>query len=1094
VRDGARLFSDMETDPPNAPLIFGSRFRSAAPPVVQVPDHELCRRIGCGSYGEVWLARNAMGVFRAVKIVFADTFESRRPFEREFEGLKNFEPFSRSHEGLVDILHVGRSGDDYFYYVMELADHIHPEAEFSPECYEPRTVSREIVARGKLGVDECVKMGLVLSGALAHLHEQGYVHRDIKPSNILFINSTPKLADIGLVASIGEARSYVGTEGYIPPEGPNSRQADIYSLGKVLYETCTGKDRKDYPALPADFVDSAERARFLELNEILLKACHHDARSRYPSAEELTADLLLLQSGKSIKRLNLLERKIRILKIAAVYVLGGILVGSGLWHQVNRERAREAMFKQRQAGTQVAHGTHAMENGHFLGALPYFVEALRLDAGQPAREKMHRLRIGATLARAPRLVQMWFFEGPVVDAGFSKDGGTIWIAQWYGEVQVKDLISGETVSPPFGRGKEYGLKAASMASSGKYGLTSNFDKTARVWDAESGEEILVIPHPEAVHSARFNSRGDRILTACEDGKARIFEFPPGGPPLILSGHGKGIHEAVFSPDERLIATAGKDDCIRIWDVMEGKAVGERLAHTSWVMDLSFSPDGSRVITGSFDRKILIWDLDSGQMVHPVMGHGDSLSSVGFSPDGKLALSGSWDSTARLWDVERRRLLEVNHTFPHSGRVMKAVFCPEGRRVATVCWDGSVRIWDLAGAIYKPEEAGKVFSADGSRFWTTSHGRVEIFDAARNELLARLAPSHPVETVFFHRNGRHAATISSRQESAGDERVIQSWNLSSGESVGSIFLADDAVEEIWLSELGEELCVYAKGFLQRHNFLTRESVHFDLGEGSQVARFSPDGKQIALGKGSKVEVWSTLEGKRMYAEIPMESNAQWIDFSPDGSKFLVACLDDQLYERGVHLFESKRGAPMGRSMRHRDGVNYAVFSPDGNFVATASEDFTAAVWDAHTGARVSPMLLHQNQVRHAAFNQSGAWVATGSWDKTARVWDARTGEPLTPPLLHDHVVVRVQFVGDGNWLWTAGARGEAWLWELGQDARPVKDLALQANLLSGGKAGETDWAKAPQTREIEFIWKFLKGEYPEAFSVGPEKIKAWQTRR
>src|SRR4029434_6168388 len=61
-----------------------------------IPDHELLRCIGRGSYGEVWLARNVMGTFRAVKVVYRASFEHDRPFEREFEGIQKFEPISRT--------------------------------------------------------------------------------------------------------------------------------------------------------------------------------------------------------------------------------------------------------------------------------------------------------------------------------------------------------------------------------------------------------------------------------------------------------------------------------------------------------------------------------------------------------------------------------------------------------------------------------------------------------------------------------------------------------------------------------------------------------------------------------------------------------------------------------------------------------------------------------------------------------------------------------------------------------------------------------------------------------------------------------------
>src|SRR5579859_5700565 len=88
-----------------------------------VPEHELVHPIASGAYGQVWLARNTLGIFRAVKIVYRSSFDHDRPFEREFAGIKAFEPVSRAHQGLVDLLQVGRDDSaGYFYYVMELAD------------------------------------------------------------------------------------------------------------------------------------------------------------------------------------------------------------------------------------------------------------------------------------------------------------------------------------------------------------------------------------------------------------------------------------------------------------------------------------------------------------------------------------------------------------------------------------------------------------------------------------------------------------------------------------------------------------------------------------------------------------------------------------------------------------------------------------------------------------------------------------------------------------------------------------------------------------------------------------------------------------
>ena len=67
---------------------------SQARPEPLIPDHELLKPVGRGSYGVAWLARAVTGVYRAVKVVYRDTFEDDKPYEREFRGIQEFEPIS----------------------------------------------------------------------------------------------------------------------------------------------------------------------------------------------------------------------------------------------------------------------------------------------------------------------------------------------------------------------------------------------------------------------------------------------------------------------------------------------------------------------------------------------------------------------------------------------------------------------------------------------------------------------------------------------------------------------------------------------------------------------------------------------------------------------------------------------------------------------------------------------------------------------------------------------------------------------------------------------------------------------------------------
>jgi serine/threonine protein kinase len=266
------------------------------PPHPVIPDYELLRCVGEGACGEVWLARSILGTFRAAKIVRRDRFDHNRPFEREFLGIQNFEPVSRTHPGLVAILHVGRDATGTcFHYIMEVADDVHSGIQIDPVRYQPRTLSTELRVRGRLPLPECVRVGLALSDALEHLHRCGLIHRDIKPSNIIFVGGVPKLADIGLVTVIGERASNVGTAGFIPTEGPGNPTADIFSLGKVLYQMVTGKPEAEFPVLPTS-LDDTSLPLLLALNQIILKACAHDAWSRYQSAAELHQ--ALAQAGR----------------------------------------------------------------------------------------------------------------------------------------------------------------------------------------------------------------------------------------------------------------------------------------------------------------------------------------------------------------------------------------------------------------------------------------------------------------------------------------------------------------------------------------------------------------------------------------------------------------------------------------------------------------------------------------------------------------------------------------------------------------------------------------------------------------------------
>jgi eukaryotic-like serine/threonine-protein kinase len=210
-------------------------------------------------------------------------------------------PISRLHPGLVQILHAGRNDEaGFFYYMMEPADDEATGTTIDPVAYSPKSLAGLLKRCGHIAPTECVQLGVRLTEALGYLHAQGLVHRDLKPANIIFVRQEPKLADIGLVTDIAGTTadaSYVGTPGYIPPEGPGQPAADLFSLGRVLYQASMGLPRERFPELPESILHRPDHELLLRLNQIIMRACDDDLSRRYKTAAEMAADLKALSAA-----------------------------------------------------------------------------------------------------------------------------------------------------------------------------------------------------------------------------------------------------------------------------------------------------------------------------------------------------------------------------------------------------------------------------------------------------------------------------------------------------------------------------------------------------------------------------------------------------------------------------------------------------------------------------------------------------------------------------------------------------------------------------------------------------------------------------
>ena len=1011
------------------------------PPVI--PDHTLVRRIGAGSYGSIWLARTVMGVHRAVKVVYRANFDSDRPYQREFEGIQQFEPISRSHPGLVDVLQIGRNDvKGYFYYIMELADCASGAPQCQPATYVPRTLSEDLNMRGRLPAAEALEHGRRLAAALAHLHQRGLAHRDIKPSNIIFVNAEPKLADIGLVAPVRADATHVGTDGYIPPEGPTSLRADIFSLGKVLYEMATGQPRADFPTLPHDLERFPDRELMIELNEVALKACAPEPGSRHADADELRAELDLLLAGRSVRHIRKVERQVRVAWQAAgvAAVLALLALGYGVVNGHLREREARLL-----AEAYVRDGTGLMEDRELHRALAPLAAALRLRERDPVATRTLRTRVGTALQAAPRLLQSWKDLGVLSDVRFSP-GGTRLLVAGGRRAAVLDIET-RTVERTFDfKGQ---IETAVFSPDGLTIAVANGDD---VTVASLGDTNVVnYRAQDHVNSAEFSPDGQSLLIACADGAAYLLNATNQARRHKFAGHSNEVCYAAFSPDGTRIVTAGRDGTARLWDASTGESLGPPLVHAQWLFAAAFSPDGRHVATASSDGTVRVWNVQGGLALATRIEHRAAIRRVSYSPDGRFILSAGWDHTARLWDA---------HTGEPAGAVlrlhtstMQAVFDADARRLATAGADGEVKVWLLRASAPKNVGPLAMVSENGSTYVTVSSNEVRFWNATNDQALTPpvTLPDTVAKGVANQDGSRVVVQLHGEQPPWAVLQTVSREGL-----LPSVVLSD---RDFWVvNPAGTRLLSRDDRVLRGWNLDTGEVIFESpaLPMTPGVAAFAPNGRSVAVASKDKKRIL-VLEADtgRIMQELQIDPGVKSLAFSPDSRRLAAAAAGTAPFSPcEARLWDLASGALIGLPMVHTDAIRGARFSHDGRSLVTYGYDQRAAVWTTDAARPVMDPILLSTYVESAAFSADSLWLITAS-SRQVQVWNARTGQAVTPPFTDAVPFNRAGFCAGGRRIWTATRRGVL-LWDLPEANGTPDELMALADHLGAAVPATLNW--------------------------------------
>jgi WD40 repeat protein len=659
------------------------------------------------------------------------------------------------------------------------------------------------------------------------------------------------------------------------------------------------------------------------------------------------------------------------------------------------------------------------------------------------------------------------------------------------DVPIRTLFRWAAQSVPLLR-LAHGEKIAALAWSpdGRRVATASDDRTARIWDAVSGQVLTPLVHQGTVTGVAWRPDGARVATASADGTARVWDantgravtpplVPPGeivygvawrpdgrqvaagkaatvwdavsGQPVTRLAPQQATRMLVWSPDGTRVATINAAT-VGVWDAVTGQATTPPLVHQGEVMAVAWSPDGRRLATASGDRTARIWDAATGQAVVPPLAHKAWVDAVAWSPDGTHVATASASSTAQVWDAASGK--PAAPPLVHQGGVKAVAFCPDGRRLATASDDRTVRIWDAVTgqAVMSPlahddRVTSVAWSPDGSRVATVSGSTAQLWAAPDPTVTPPLAHTAAVRDVAFCPDGTRVAT-------ASDDGTARVWDAVNGRALTSLAHQDPVVAVAWSPD-GQRLATTSAGMAQVWDATSGRALTPPLGRPYtvRVVAWSPDGRRLATAGDRAAGLWDAASGTPVTPPLAQEGQVRVIAWSPDGRRIATGSDDGT-----ARVWDVASGKPATLPLVHPDGVVAVAWSPDGTRMATAGEDGTGHVRDAASGLEWATLRTPGDRVIAVAWSPDGRRIATRHRDgKAVRIWDAASGQLVTSPLVHADVVDAVAWSPDGTRLVTASADRTARVWDA------VSGLELTLPLRHPGAVHVVAWS--PDGRRV-----------------------------
>ncbi len=188
--------------------------------------------------------------------------------------------------------------------------------------------------------------------------------------------------------------------------------------------------------------------------------------------------------------------------------------------------------------------------------------------------------------------------------------------------------------------------------------------------------------------------------------------------------------------------------------------------------------------------------------------------------------------------------------------------------------------------------------------------------------------------------------------------------------------------------------------------------------------NPNSQMIASNIGNNIKLVSLVAGKEISTLKGHSSKVNVVVISPDGET-LASGSDDKT----VKLWNLTTGEQISTLTGHKGAIYTLAFSPDGQILASGSDDKTIKLWNLATKEEIRTLVGHLSRVRSVAISPDGTTLASGSDDKTIKLWNLATGKQIRTMTGHSDKVNTVSFNPDGNTLASGSDDKTIKLWNL-----------------------------------------------------------------